>query len=117
MEIRQGDIYWIDLGMPGGSGPGYKHPHIVVQNNVFNRSRINTVVVCSVTSNLNIASAPGNVILKKGDGGLKKDSVANISQIITVDKSDLNEKIGRLSQLTVNRIIEGIRLLISPREL
>jgi mRNA interferase MazF len=116
LDIKQGDIFWIDLGMPKGSEPGYKHPHVVIQNNVFNQSRINTVVVCAVTSNLKLANAPGNILLKKGEGGLKKDSVVNISQIITVDKSDITEKIGRLSPSKVNKIIEGIKLLIEPRE-
>ncbi|MBI5675790.1 MAG: type II toxin-antitoxin system PemK/MazF family toxin [Nitrospirae bacterium] len=117
MEIRQGDIFWIDLGIPQGSGRlGYKHPHVIVQNNIFNLSRINTVVVCSVTSNLKLSKAPGNILLKKGEGGLKKESVINISQIITVDKADLVEKIGRLSPTRIKQIIEGIKLLIEPRE-
>ena len=116
MDIKQGDIFWIDLGIPEGSEPGYKHPHVVIQNNVFNQSRINTVVVCAITSNPKLANAPGNVLLKKGEGGLKKDSVVNISQIITVDKSDLIEKIGRLSASKTNRIIDGVKLLISPRD-
>ncbi|KAB2829489.1 MAG: type II toxin-antitoxin system PemK/MazF family toxin [Candidatus Dadabacteria bacterium] len=117
MDIKQGDIFWIDLGMPEGSEPGYKHPHVVIQNNVFNQSRINTVVVCALTSNLKIANAPGNVLLKKGEGGLKKDSVVNISQIITVDKADLLEKTGSLPAPKIIKIIEGIKLLISPREM
>lgn len=117
MNIRQGDIYWVDLGMSRGSEPAYRHPHVVIQNNIFNKSRINTVVVCALTSNIKRAQSPGNVLLKKGEGGLKKDSVANISQIITVDKSDLLEKIGTLPPLRVKQIIEGITLLIEPREL
>jgi len=115
LDIKQGDIFWIDLGIPHGSAPGYKHPHVVVQNDIFNQSKINTVVVCAITSNLKLANAPGNVLLKKGEGGLKKDSVVNISQIITVDKSDLIEKIGMLSQSRINQIVEGIKLLIVPR--
>ena len=117
MEIRQGDIFWVDLGIPQGSGLGYKHPHVIVQNNIFNLSRINTVVVCALTSNLKLSNAPGNVLLKKGEGGLKKDSVINISQIITVDKADLAEKIGRLSSARIRQIADGIRLLTEPREL
>ncbi|MDP2167505.1 MAG: type II toxin-antitoxin system PemK/MazF family toxin [Thermodesulfovibrionales bacterium] len=115
--IRQGDIYWIDLGSTSGSAPGYRHPYVVIQNNIFNESRINTVVCCAITSNLKRANAPGNVFLKRGEGNLKKDSVANISQLITVDKSDLSEKIGSLSGSKVNRIVEGVRLLIEPREI
>ncbi len=117
MTIKQGDIFWVDLGIPKGSGPGYRHPHVVIQNNVFNASKINTVVVCALTSNLKRVKAPGNVLLKKGEGNLKKDSVANISQIITADKSDLVERIGSLSSSRVKEIIEGVKLLIEPREL
>ncbi|MBI4824246.1 MAG: type II toxin-antitoxin system PemK/MazF family toxin [Nitrospirae bacterium] len=117
MEIKQGDIYWIDFGIPEGSGPGYKHPHVVIQNNVFNVSKINTVVVCAITSNLKRAKSPGNVLLRKGEGGLKRDSVANISQVITVDKSDLVERIGTLPLTRVNQIIAGVRLLIEPKEI
>jgi mRNA interferase MazF len=116
MVIRQGDIYWIDLGTPSGSGPGYKHPHVVVQNNVFNQSHIRTVVVCAITSNLERAKAPGNLLLKKGEGNLKKDCVINISQILTVDKTDLSEKIGALSLSRIRQCVEGIQLLIEPRE-
>jgi mRNA interferase MazF len=117
LTIKQGDIFWVDLGIPKGSEPGYRHPHVVIQNNVFNASKINTVVVCALTSNLKRAKAPGNVLLKKGEGNLKKDSVANISQIITADKSDLVERIGSLSSSRVKEIIEGVKLLIEPREL
>jgi mRNA interferase MazF len=117
LNIKQGDIYWIDLGIPHGSEPGYRHPHVVVQNNIFNGSKINTIVVCAITSNLKRANAPGNVLIKKGEGGLKKDSVVNISQVITVDKSDLAEKIGTLPLSRVRQIIEGVKLLIEPREI
>lgn len=76
MTIKQGDIFWIDLDDPKGSERGFRHPHVVIQNDVFNKSRINTVVVCALTSNLKLAEAPGNVLLKKGDANLPKDSVA-----------------------------------------
>lgn len=117
MEIRQGDTVWVDLDEPRGSGPGYRHPHVVIQNNVFNASKIGTVVVCAITSNLKRAESPGNVLLKKGEGGLKKDSVVNISQVMTVDKSDLIERIGTLPLTRVNQIIAGVRLLIEPKEI
>lgn len=90
---------------------------MVIQNNVFNESRINTVVVCALTSNLQRANAPGNVLLKKGEGSLPKDSVVNISQIITVNKSDLAEKIGALPAPKVKQVIEGIGLLTEPRNI
>ena len=116
MTIKQGDIFWVDLGIPKASEPGYKHPHVVIQNNVYNISKINTVVVCALTSNVKRAAAPGNVLLKKGETNLPKDSVVNISQIITVDKSDLIEKIGSLSPSRMKQIIEGVKLLLEPRE-
>ena len=116
MVINQGDIFWVDLGTPSGSGPGYRHPHVVIQNNVFNRSRINTVVVCALTSNLKRVAVPGNVLLKKGEANLPKQSVINVSQIFTVDKNQLNEKMGTLATGRVREILNGIGLLIEPRE-
>jgi len=117
MVIKQGEIYWVDLGDPYGSEPGYKHPHIVVQNNLFNSSKINTVAVCSLTSNLKRGLSPGNVILKKGEANLTKKSVVNITQIYTVNKTDLIEKIGQVGHERLREIITGIQLLIEPREL
>jgi len=107
MVINQGDVFWIDLGEPLGSEPGYRHPHVVIQNNVFNRSRINTVVVCALTVNLKRAAAPGNVLLELGEANLPKLSVVNVSQIFTVDKIQLGEKIGRLSAKRVREILKG----------
>jgi len=117
LTIKQGDIFWVDLGIPKGSEPGYRHPHVVVQNNVYNISKINTVVVCALTSNLRRAAVPGNVLLKEGEANLPKDSVVNISQIITVDKSDLIERIGSLSLSRMKQVIEGVKLLLEPREI
>lgn len=117
MIIRQGDVYWIDLGEPDGSEPGYRHPHVVVQNNVFNHSKINTVVVCALTSNLKRVAAPGNVLLKKGEAGLKKESAVNISQVVTVDKADLIERIGTLPPARVKQIVAGLKLLIEPKDI
>jgi mRNA interferase MazF len=117
VTIRQGDIYWIDLEAPRGSEPGYRHPHVVVQNNLFNGSKLGTIVVCALTSNLKRAAAPGTVLLKKGEANLKKDSVVNITQLVTVNKADLSEKIGTVSPARVREIVEGIRLLIEPRDL
>jgi mRNA interferase MazF len=116
MVINQGDIWWIDLGKPSGSRPGYRHPHVVVQNNLFNHSRINTVVVCGLTSNFLRADSPGNLVLQKGEANLPKKSVVNISQLVTVDKSDLAEKIGSLSSARVREILAGLHLLLEPRE-
>ncbi len=117
MNIRQGDIFWVELGEPVGSEPAFRHPYVVIQNNVFNASRLNTVVVCALTSNLTRAKAPGNVLLRKGEAGLPKESVVNITQIITVDKLDLGERIGSLPMAIVNQIVEGVKLLLTPRAL
>ncbi len=117
MVINQGDIYWIDLGEPSGSAPGYLHPHVVIQNNVFNLSRINTVVVCALTSNPQRAEAPGNVLLNEGEANLPKQSVVIVSQIFTVDKSDLGEYIGTLSKKRIRQILDGVKLITDPREI
>ena len=117
MNINQGDIFWVDLEDPKGSEPGYRHPHVVIQNNVFNKSKINTVVVCALTSNLKRATAPGNIALHKGEGNLPKDSVVNISQVVTLNKSDLVEKIGSLPPKKIQQIVDGIKLLVEPRDI
>jgi mRNA interferase MazF len=116
-RINQGDIFWVDLGEPSGSGPGYRHPHVVVQNNLFNRSRISTVVVCTLTSNLRRAEAPGNVLLHEGEANVPRRSVVNISQIVTVDKGQLDEKIGTVSAARLREILDGIKLLLEPAAL
>ena len=116
MVIRQGDIFWITLSEPSGSSPGYRHPHVVVQNNLFNDSRIHTTVVCTLSSKLKRAGAPGNVLLEKDEGGLPKASVVVVSQLFTVDKSDLTEHIGTLTKKRVRQVLDGIRLLTDPRE-
>ena len=117
MVINQGDIYWITLKEPRGSEPGYRHPHVIIQNNLFNRSLINTVVVCALTSNLKRAKAPGNILLDKGEANLPKKSVINISQIFTVNKNDLSEKLGSLTRERFNQVYEGIKLLTEPKEI
>ena len=116
MVINQGDVFWVDLGEPSGSEPGYRHPHMVIQNNVFNRSRISTVVMCALTSNLRRARAPGNVLLEKGEANLPRQSVVNVSQIFTVDKRYLEEKVGTLSHRRTCQILDGVRLVIEPRD-
>ena len=117
MVARQGDVFWVDLGPPRGSGPGYRHPHLVIQNDLFNRSRIATVVVCPLTSNLKRAESPGNVLLAPHEADLPRPSVVNVSQVFTVDKSDLGEFVGRLSAARVREVVAGIRLVIEPRRI
>lgn len=115
--ISQGDIYWINLGPASGSAPAYRHPHVIVQNNVFNCSRINTVVTCALTSQLKRADAPGNVLINKGEANLPKTSVINVSQLITVDKTDLAEKIGTLSKTRLQEVLDGLFLLLMPKDI
>ena len=116
MVIKQGDVFWVDLADRPGSDPGYRHPHVVIQNDLFNQSRINTVAVCALTTNLRRARAPGNVLLEQGEANLSRQSVVNVAQIFTVDKSDLVVKIGTLPRERVRQILEGIRLVIDPRD-
>ena len=115
--IRQGDVYWVELGRPRGSGPGFRHPHVVVQSDLFNRSRLNTTVACVITSNFARAEAPGNLLLSKGEANLPKRSVVNVTQLFTVDKSQLVEKIGTLSADRVGEILDGIALVLQPRDI
>jgi mRNA interferase MazF len=119
MVVNQGDIYWVSLEEPGGSEPGYTHPHVVIQENVINHSRINTVVVCGLTTNLRRAKAPGNVLLESGEGNLPRQSVVVVSQVSTVEKAQLGEYIGSLTSERVDQILAGLRFLqrmTEPRE-
>jgi len=115
--IEQGDVFWIDFGGPRGSEPGYRHPHVVIQNNLFNRSRLNTVVVCALTSNLQRAQAPGNVLLNAGEANLSKASVVNVTQLFTVEKRELTEWIGHLSASRMRQILRGVSLVLEPRDI
>ena len=110
-DIRQGEVYWIDFGPAAGSAPAERHPCVVVQSDLFNRSRLATTVVCLITSNLSQAGAPGNVPLEKGQASLPKTSVVNVSQVLTVDKTELVEHIGTLQGDTVDAIRSGLYLL------
>lgn len=116
MVIRQGDVFWIDLGQTQGSAPAFLHPHVVIQNDVFNESRLRTVVVCTLTSNLSRAQVPGNVLLEEGEANLPKRSVVVVSQLYTVDREDLVDKIGSLAPERVRQILEGVYLLLEPHE-
>lgn len=117
MEIKQGDVFWFDAGEPRGSSPAYSRPVAVIQNNVFNRSPIGTVLVCALTTNLRRAKAPGNVLLDENEADLPKQSVVVVSQVLTIDKSELIDKIGALSKERIDEILEGIKLLTEPREI
>lgn len=109
--LSRGDIFWVDPDGSRGSIPGISHPHLVVQDDVFNRSRITTVIVCALTSNLNRASEPGNVLLEPGEGNLRKQSVVISSQISSIDKSRLGAKIGSLTGKRVDQVIAALNFL------
>ncbi len=111
MAANQGDIYWVALEEPNGSEPGYIHPHVVIQDDLFNHSRLNSLVVCALTSNLKRAKAPGNVLLEAGEANLPKQSVVVVSQISTVEKTQLGEYIGSLDERRIKQILAGIRFL------
>ena len=112
MVIQQGDVFWVDLGEARGRGLAYRHPYVVVQGNGYNHSKIGTTVVCGITSNLKRAQYPANVRLEKNEANLPKESVINISQLHTVDKEFLQDKIGSLSRERIQEIIKGIRILL-----
>jgi mRNA interferase MazF len=107
--INRGDVFWIAPDETREPIPSYSHPHVVVQDDVFNQSRITTVIVCALTSNLQRANEPGNVLLDVGEGDLPKQSVVVVSQISSVDKSRLGERIGSLSEARVEQILAGLR--------
>lgn len=112
MTVAQGDIWWASLAKPSGSGPGFQRPIVVVQGDALNRSRIATVVCVPLTSNLHWASAPGNVLLKSRFTGLPKDSVANVSQVLTIDRILLVERVGHLPKTKLELILAGIDVVL-----
>jgi mRNA interferase MazF len=110
--IGQGEVWWADLGEPLGSEPGFRRPVIVVQGDSFNRSRISTVVCVPLTSNMRWAGAPGNVPLAADVTGLPKDSVANVSQLVTLDKTSLTERAGTVPDAKIELILAGIDIVL-----
>jgi len=112
MVISQGEIWWADLPDPTGSGPGFRRPVIVVQGDSFNRSKIATALCVPLTSNLKWAEAPGNVLLQSRLTGLPKDSVANVSQVVALDKSSLTERVGKLSCAKTDLVLAGINVVL-----
>ncbi len=111
--ILRGEIWWAELAEPRGSEPGYRRPVLVLQADAFNRSRINTVVVAAITANLELAAAPGNVRLRRRDSKLDRESVVNISQILTLDRRFLRERIGRLPAAVLGEVEAGLRLVLA----
>lgn len=112
MVISQGDVLWASLPDPTGAGPGFRRPVVVVQSEAFNVSRLATVVVVPLTSNLRWASAPGNVVLAATRTGLPRDSVASVSQIVAVDRAVLTERVGRLTGAEIELVLGGIDLVL-----
>jgi len=110
--VKRGEIWWASMGDPRGSEPGYRRPVVIVSTNEFNRSLIQTVIVAVVTSNLRLIDAPGNFKITKKQSDLSKDSVVNVSQLITLDKTFLTENIGKLNSKNINFLNEGIRLVL-----
>jgi mRNA interferase MazF len=111
--MERGEIWWAELPDPTASEPGFRRPVVVVQSNAFNRSRIRTVIAVVLTSNLRLAEAPGNVLVPSSDSGLPKDSIANVSQVVTVDRAFLTERCGRLPAHLIRSVDEGLRLVLS----
>ena len=111
MRIRQGDISWVPLDGPDGSEPGVIHPHVVIQQDVFNRSRLKTVVVCALTTNIKRANLPGNVLLEAGEANLPRQSVVVVSQVSSVEKAQLGEYIGSLTRQRIDQILTGMQFL------
>jgi len=112
MVIAQGDICWADIPDPVGSGPGFRRPVVVVQGDALNRSRLATVVCVPLTSNLKWAKAPGNVVLQARVSGLPRDSVVNVSQIVTLDRALLSERVGKLSRKTLDLVLIGLDVVL-----
>ena len=112
MTIAKGDVWWADLPEARGSGPAFRRPVVVVQGDALNRSRIATVVCVALTSNVKWAIAPGNVLLPSSVTGLPKESVANVSQLVTLDKTDLTERAGKLSRSKLELVLSGIDVVL-----
>ena len=113
MVIERGEVWWADLGEPDGSEPGYRRPVVIVQSDAFNRSRLRTVIAVVLMTNARLVEAPGNVLLPAKATGLPKDSVANVSQVITVDRDFLLERAGRIRGQVLQDIDKGLRLVLA----
>ena len=110
--MQRGEIWWASLPAPKGSGPGRRRPVLIVQSDAFNASRIQTAIAVVITSNLELSAAPGNLLLRRKESGLSKDSVVNVSQLITLDKTFLTERVGTLPNRHTGAIDEGLRLVL-----
>ena len=113
MVVERGQVWWADLDEPSGSAPGFRRPVLIVQDDAFNRSRLRTVIAVVLTSNLRLVEAPGNVLIPAKSAGLPKDSVANVSQVITVDRDFLSEPAGRVRGQLLKDVENGLRLVLA----
>jgi len=111
--VERGSVWWADLGEPRGAGPGYRRPVLVVQSDAFNRSRIATVIAVVLTSNADLLAAPGNVLVPARASGLPRDSVANVSQVVTLDRGDLSEQAGKVPMALLRQVSDGLRLVLA----
>jgi mRNA interferase MazF len=111
--IERGSIWWAGLGDPRGSKPAYRRPPLIIQADAFNRSRIQTVIAAVLTTNLRLVDAPGNVLVPATASGLRRDSVANVSRLITVNRDDLQEQAGQVDAATMRRVDAGLRLVLA----
>ena len=111
--IKRGQVYWVDFGQPHGSGPAYGRPAVVIQDNDFNETNLNTVIIAIITTNLRLVSMDGNVLLMPKTNGVSEPSVANVTQVYTVDKSDLVDLMGVVTKLELKQIDDGLRLVLS----
>ena len=114
--IRQGEVYWLHFGAAEGSAPAGRRPALVVQHDRFNRSAISTTVVAAITSNLRLAAMPGNVRLRRGEAGLPRASVVNVSQLRTIDRTSLVERVGAIGAGKMRDVLEGLALLLGTDE-
>ena len=113
VEVKRAEIWWASFGEPSGSEPGYRRPVVIVSANAFNRSRIQTIIAAAVTSNLRLADAPGNFRLPRSGSGLERDSVVNVSQLVTLDRSFLTERIGKLAARQLESLNDGLKLVLA----
>ena len=111
--MKRGEVWWADLPEPSASEPGFRRPVLILQADEFTRSRIKTVIVATITSNIRLAAAPGNVSVSKKGAGLNRESVVNVSQILTLDKSFLSERTGKVTQAIMSEVDEGVRLVLA----
>ncbi|MGH7561525.1 MAG: type II toxin-antitoxin system PemK/MazF family toxin [Gemmatimonadales bacterium] len=113
MVLARGEVWWADLPAPEGAGPGCRRPVIVVQSDAFTRSRLATVTVVALTSNLRLVEAPGNVLIPSRAAGLPRDSIANVTQVLTLDRAGLTERLKRLPVTLMRQIDDGLRLALA----